>query len=119
MPFEVFDERRVPADRATPRVSVEPGRGLSFNGPAYELLGRPASVVFLFDAERRAIGLRAAELGAPIAYPVKQQGSSNSYRVSAKKFLRHCGLHNGNVRTSTPRLEGEIVVVEVEQIGNP
>lgn len=119
MPFEVFSERRVPADRAIPRVSVEPSRGLSLNGPAYELLGRPASVIFLFDAERRAIGLRAAEAAAQNAYPVKQQGSANSYRVSAKKFLRHCGLHTGNVRTSTPRLEGGIVVVEVEQIANP
>ena len=56
--FQVFDRRKAPAI-PDPLVSQRADGTFALNFAAYELLGRPSHIEFLWDAENQVIGFRA------------------------------------------------------------
>lgn len=117
--FQEFKGRSLPVNRSVPRFAIQRSGLISLNGAAFKLLGEPEFVVFLYDAERKAIGLKPASQGIAYAYPVRRHGVYHSYRVSARAFLRHFGIKYGSeVLSFHPYMEGDVLVVKLDEDGN-
>lgn len=65
-------------------------RGLiSLNQAAFEALGKPMAVAFLYDADEGIVALRMVDKSYPNAYTVRKQGNSRSYLAAAQGFTMH------------------------------
>jgi hypothetical protein len=112
------DERRGwrVLERAAPRVTLRRDRRLSLNQAAYDLLGCPAAVALLYDASRRAIGLRAPPGDTAQHFRVQKQGTSTNYLVDAVPFIRHYGIDHSQLTVFEPvQLEEGILVLPLDQ----
>lgn len=86
--FEPFSRRPGPTIRRSPRVTLYRTGAFGLNRPAFERLGEPRAVRFLFDRTARAIGIQPASPDNPDAYRVVRRTTSDSYTVRARRFLR-------------------------------
>jgi hypothetical protein len=90
--FTVFQGRRQSVKNKLPRVAAQVRGSLSLNQAAYDGLGAPPAVEFLYNARDGAIALRGAALEVTHAAPIRKQANSQSYLVMAKSFLDDIGL---------------------------
>ena len=75
--------------RDEPMFTLQASGLLSFNHAAFIALGEPAAVALLYDADERVVGVRQVEKDHQNAYPVRKQGKSMTYLVSAQGFVAH------------------------------
>lgn len=90
--FERFTARVTPTRWPHPRITIHRTGTMGLNRRAFELLGEPAAVAFLFDRRRRVIGLEPASADAADAYRIIKKAGSESYVVRAARFLEHYGI---------------------------
>jgi len=95
----------------TPMVTLRTEPRFSLNESAYDALGRPEGIVFLYDKNVRAIGFRAVlpdTGGVTGAYRIKQSKRSKYrwYTVYARQFIRFLGLRVEKAHTFKATMEG-------------
>jgi hypothetical protein len=118
--WEQFTGRHQGPRGRTPRVSLYTSGSFVLNRPAYELLGHPASVRLLYDAEDRAIGVQAAPDSVAHALPVKPSDRSDHpvYLIHAKSFLQTFEIaHTARRAFDAPRLEDGVLVLNLDGQG--
>src|SRR5262245_19407791 len=122
MAWKVFEARKTTP--ATMAVVAIQGRGaFSVNRKGHELLtgstgkskeqGKDIHVELLYDETRRAVGIRVAQPGNN-TYPLRKQPRSESFLISAKAFLRNCGIDLTPQRY-VATLEGNILMFSLDQ----
>lgn len=131
MGFEVFEKGSAPV-KTVPSVTIQKRGMVSLNSAAHQLLGEPEAVVFLWDAQRRVIGLKACDISDPNAYPTRSTGAvrstdSDQRPVRAKRgkavlvagtmFTQHIGLDTSEARRWVPYLEGDVLIVDLNSEG--
>lgn len=114
MGFEAFERRLAHASKE-PFATIQRKGPISFNRAAVELVGIPESVVLLYDAERKLVGLKPAETNDPLAFTLRSQGkNTNTYIVAGHAFARYFGLDTSVARrypVSVQEHDGEGVLV--------
>ena len=119
MGFEVFHKGSAPIP-SVPAVTVQKRGIISLNRAAYGLLGEPAAVELLWDSEREMIGLRAAALEDPDAYPAREQKTKNGngpVLIAGTLFTQFIGMDTTAARRWVPVLEGDILCVDIRKPG--
>jgi hypothetical protein len=118
-----------PATRADamdvrPALAVHPNcekKGLiALNRSAYALIGDPEAVELLWDADRKVIGVRAAELVNPNAYPARPQSSNTTkgpVLVAGTKFTQFIGMDTSRAMRWVPTVEDNILCIDISKPG--
>jgi hypothetical protein len=112
--FEVFTKRGAPTVNA-PLVSIQRRGTLSLNLAAFEALGQPAAVEFLFDRTERVMGLRRVDPSVRHAYPVRKQQVSSTYVLAGAAFLNHYGVEADVRRRYPAQMDGDVLAVDLKQ----
>lgn len=121
MAFEVFEKKSAPLAKI-PSVTVQRRGLISLNRSAHALIGSPEAVEFLWDGERRIIGLRATEETNPNAYPVRPQSSKSEggpVLVAGSAFTKFHGIDTSKAYRYVPTLEDGILCIDVSEPGQP
>lgn len=118
MAFEVFQKSSAPVSKV-PTVTIQRRGLMSLNRAAHGLIGAPDFVELLWDAERRIVGLRAADEGNPNAYPARPQSSSKDNKgpilVAGAVFARHYDIPTDESRRWVVRADDGILLVELDK----
>jgi hypothetical protein len=113
--WEVFGGWRS-SEKGALRVTLRRDRRLILNTAAYDLLGRPAEVVLLYSATRRAIGIRPTSDDTGRIFRVRQEGKGTRYSVDAAPFIRYYGIdHSWLTVFEAVQLEDGILILPLEQ----
>lgn len=112
--FEEFD-RASPRPTTQPVVGIQKRGGMSLNQAGFLALGKPKALKFLYDKERRVIGLKAADTNEPNAYPVRKQPNSFNYVFSGQAFLNRYGIPTGQARRYRAEMYGDVLTVDLTQ----
>lgn len=127
MGFEVFEKGTAPV-KTVPSVTIQKRGMFSLNAAALQLMGTPEAVTFLWDAERRVIGLKACGVSDPNAYPIRSTGSAPSQSsdrkqsrakrgkavlVAGSMFTQYIELDTSEARRWVPQLEGDVLIVDL------
>lgn len=116
MGFEVFEKSSAPLAKV-PTVTIQ-SRGLfSLNRSAYALIGNPEAVEFLWDPERRVVGLRPSPVESPNAYPARPQNSkaeTGPILIAGSAFTKFYNIDTTQARRWVPHVEDEILCIELE-----
>ncbi|MDQ1249618.1 MAG: hypothetical protein QG597_3993 [Actinomycetota bacterium] len=119
MAFKVFEKGSAPIP-SVPSVTIQKRGLMSINRAAYEMLGAPAGVELLWDSERRVIGLRAASIDSPNAYPARPQ-SPNSAKgpmlIAGSLFTRFVGLDTTDAYRWVPFMEEDVLCIDLNKPG--
>lgn len=126
MGFEVFHRGSFPPPNA-PSVTIQKKGLFSLNRAAMQLLHDPEAVQFLWDRDRRVVGLQAVSIESSNAYPVRPQGSQariakgqgGASLIAGTLFTRFIELDTSQARRWMPRMEGDILIVDLKQVGQP
>ena len=87
-----FNDSTIELRHRSPHVLLGVTRTFRINAKAYELLGEPKAVRFLFDVGRSRIGIRAEDPDAPHAFPVKRNQSGQTVLVRGALFCNKYGI---------------------------
>jgi hypothetical protein len=87
--FVEFSREEPRGRREVPMFTLQASGLLSLNHAAFIALGEPSTVALLYDAGEGVVGLRKVEKDHQSAYPVRKQGRSMTYLVSAQGFVAH------------------------------
>ena len=71
------------------RVTMGRDGAMYMNEKAWDALGRPEAIEMMFDKTRRMIGLAAASVDLPEAFPVKPKKGASGKIISANAFCTH------------------------------
>jgi hypothetical protein len=118
MPFEVFDKRVSSLPKA-PSVTIQKRGVISLNKAAHDLIGNAETVELLYDRDRQAIALRAADDSSPHAYAVRsgsKRGPGQAI-VSATAFTAHYGIDTTATRRWKPFVEDGMLCVDLTTEG--
>lgn len=126
MGFKVFEKGSAPAP-SVPSVTIQRKGLFSLNEAAVRLMGDPEAVQFLWDEDRRIIGLRTVPLDAPNAYPTRRQGASKEKKrgnrgpvlVAGTMFTKFIDLDTSQARRWVPRMDGDILTIDLNELGQP
>ncbi|WP_392424245.1 hypothetical protein [Barrientosiimonas humi] len=121
MGFEVFKKSSAPVP-SVPSVTIQKRGLMSLNRAAYSMLESPEAIELLWDSDRRIIGMRAAKLESPDAYPARPQSSSSErgpILIAGSLFTRYIGLDTSNAKRWVPSLEGDILTIDLSVDGQP
>ena len=112
--WTVFDARNTPA-ATTPVVTIQKAKNFAMNKAAYELLGEPEAVEYLFNEKLQKVGFRKVDPTAPHAYRVRKQANSRSFQMSGHSFITTYDIRtiDGSLRFE-PRMEGDTLVIDLE-----
>jgi len=112
--WTVFDARNTPAV-TTPVVTIQKAKNFAMNKAAYELLGEPETVEYLFNKKLQKVGFRKVDPTAPHAYKVRKQANSRSFQMSGHSFIKTYGIRtiDGSLRFE-PRMEGDTLVIDLK-----
>lgn len=112
MPFEVFDKRMAPLAKA-PSVTIQRRGIFSFNKAAHKLIGEPATVELLYDADRQVIALRAS--AEAHAYNLRSQSARDTGQVilSATAFTQYYGIDTSVSRRFKPYEQDGMLCIEL------
>ena len=119
MPFEVFQKGSAPVP-TVPFVTIQKRGLMSMNQRAFEMMGEPDAIEFLWDADRRIVGLRAAGLTNPNAYPTRAQAAKNgrgTYLVAATLFTQYIGIDTSEARRWVPEIVDGILCIDLTTPG--
>ena len=105
--FEFFEGS---ASRARiPKITVRRGGLIALTPGAVEMLGENATHVQVgYSTETQAVGLRPAPENVKGRYRLRQQTSSQSRLVDARRFFAHHGLSFEKAGASTPRISATV-----------
>lgn len=121
MGFTVYEKGSAPVP-TTPSVTIQRRGLISINRAAYEGLGKPEGVELLWDAERKAIAMRAAPLTNQNAYPVRPQGQNNTgkgpWLVAGTLFTQYIGLDTTEAFRWTPVFENGLLIIDISKPGS-
>ncbi|MDI1240818.1 MAG: hypothetical protein PSX80_02710 [bacterium] len=87
-----FNDSTTELRHRSPHVLLGVTRTFRINAKAYELLGEPKAVRFLFDVGRSRIGIRAESPEKPHAFPVKRNQSGRTVLVRGALFCNKYGI---------------------------
>ena len=126
MGFEVFQRGSVLVTNV-PSVTIQRKGMFSLNRAAMEMLHNPEAVQFLWDPDRRVVGIQAVSIEAANAYPVRRQGPLDRRKgdtggpvlLAGSLFTRYIQLETSQARRWIPRMEGDILIVDLKQVGQP
>ena len=90
--FEEFTKKGGRASGRVPMLRIRKSGRISLSKAAFDLLGQPKYVVFSYARIRHAIGIKPATKRVSHAYQVTQEGSSSTYVISGRTFLRDAGI---------------------------
>jgi len=119
MGFEVFEKSSAPLAKV-PTVTIQMRGLVSLNRSAYALIDNPEAVEFLWDAQRRVIGLRPAPVESPNAYPARPQNAKSEtgpILIAGAAFTKFYEIDTTEARRWVPRMEGNILCVDLESPG--
>ncbi|WP_245760828.1 hypothetical protein [Micrococcus terreus] len=99
----------------------------SLNDAAVRLLDDPEAVQFLWDEDRRVIGLQAVPLATPNAYPARRQGVAKGNKqpnrgpvlVAGTMFTKFIELDTSQAKRWIPRMEGDVLIIDLNEPGQP
>lgn len=119
MAFQVFEKGSAPIS-SVPSVTIQKRGLISLNRAAYEMLGKPVGIELLWDSDRRVIGLQAAPIDSPNAYPARPQ-SPNSEKgpilIAGSLFTRFIGLDTSDAYRWVPFMEGDVLCIDLTKPG--
>jgi len=125
MAFEVFEKGSAPAS-TVPSVTIQKRGLFSINDAAYRLINEPEAVLFLWDAERRLIGLKGATSDVLNAYPARRlstprkSGSpvnKSPVLIAGTLFSKFIGLDTTKAMRWVPKLDGDMLVIDLNEPG--
>ncbi len=88
-----FYEGTTSEDTTTPRVTLRKSGHMVLTPAAVALMGEEVTQVQIgFNAETRAVGIRAADEGAKGRYRLRPQNGSAKRLVDGKRFFAHVGI---------------------------
>lgn len=122
MAFKVFEKGSAPIP-TVPSVTIQKRGLFSLNEAAQRMLDSPEALQFLWDEERRIIGLRAARLDEPNAYPARRQGTAAGREgrgpvlVAGTLFTRFIGLDTSAAKRWVPKLEEGLLTIDLNEPG--
>jgi hypothetical protein len=120
MAFKVYEKGSGPPSSA-PSVSIQKRGFIALNRAAHELLDSAKAVVFLWDDDRKLIGLSPADVADQNAYELRPLSRSSKKNgpvgVAAGQFTRFIGLDTTEGRRWTPTIEGDTLVIDLNQPG--
>lgn len=114
--FEVFNRRAAPVT-TQPLVTIQKRGAMSFNRAAFEALGAPEAVEFLFDREERVMGFRPVSADVPHAYRPRKQGQAYNYILAGQAFTQHYGIKTDTARRYVAAMLDGVLVVDLTQPG--
>ncbi len=74
------------------RITLSPRKIFLLNQAAYKALGTPEAIEFLFDENRKLIGLKPTDPAKRNAFPLKIKKGSNHRLITAGAFCNHVGI---------------------------
>lgn len=99
-----------PAERL--HITLNPRGMLLLNRRAYEMIGRPAAAMLMYDRRHQAIGIRAAGPGDMKPFPLKAHPKGSHHSIQARPFCRHNGiLPPEAVRFTEPELDRDGILI--------
>jgi hypothetical protein len=112
VPFEVFNKRLAPLAKA-PTVTIQKKGIFSFSKTAHKLIGEPASVELLYDADDAIIALRPST--EPHAYAMRSQGGRETGQVimSATAFTQYYAIDTTVSRRYTPYVQDGMLCIDL------
>jgi len=116
--FELFEKRRTPP-ASEPSVTMLKTGVISMNVVAYETLGRPNFLEFLYDKEAKIVGLKPHDKETEYSYPVRElkSASGGTFSVSAKAFMIYYGMPMTSSIRRRPFLDGAVLCVDLNEPG--
>lgn len=87
--FVEFSREESRGRREDPMFTLQASGLLSLNHAAFMALGEPVAVALLYDPGEGVVGVRKVGKDHQNAYPVRKQGRSMTYLVSAQGFVAH------------------------------
>lgn len=116
--LEVFERGFPPPGSAVdPEVTVLARGTVSMNRAAAEALNFPEAVEFLFSAQDRVMGIRAAERASPRSFALSPHGKGSIYQTSGKSFIERYRIpHEKSTRYKATVEEG-MLLVDLKQGG--
>lgn len=98
----------------------ESGRVFGLNLKAYEALGQPKAVEYLYDPNERIIGLRGAERDVPDAYSIRNHNGKR-FEVASKAFLNHYDIPVSEVggRRYKAEMTDGVLTIDLKQDPQP
>ena len=72
--------------------TLNPKGSIVINRSAHELMGSAEAFTVMFDPLRHRLGLKAATVGDPNAYPARKYGHSGARIVRAHRMLKEFGI---------------------------
>lgn len=126
MAFKVFEKGSAPVP-SVPSVTIQKKGLFSLNDAAVRLLDDPEAVQFLWDEDRRVIGLQAVPLATPNAYPARRQGAAKGNKqpnrgpvlVAGTMFTKFIELDTSQAKRWIPRMEGDVLIIDLNEPGQP
>ncbi|WP_454853910.1 hypothetical protein [Promicromonospora soli] len=119
MGFEVFEKTSAPLAKV-PTVTIQTRGLISLNRSAHALLDKAEAVELLWDAERKMVGLRTADVSSPNAYPVRpqnQKSQTGPLLIAGSAFTKYYGIDTTVARRWVPSLDDGILCIDLQQDG--
>jgi hypothetical protein len=120
--FQRFDKQGARLVK-TPELTIQAKGTMSMNAAAFNLLGEPVAIEFLYDSDAKVIGLRSVPPEDPHAYPVrgvggkKPNGAPNSFIVAGTAFLSFYGIPYGTPVRREVRVVDDVLIVDLNDPG--
>jgi len=117
--FEVYPKGSAPI-ATVPSVTIQKRGLISMNRAAFAMLKEPEAVELMWDKERQLVGLRSVPIDSPNAYPVRPQASNSDkgpLLIAGNLFTRYIGLDTEEAHRWIPRMEDEILVIDLSTPG--
>ncbi|MGB7449085.1 MAG: hypothetical protein WA892_08165 [Ornithinimicrobium sp.] len=130
--FKVFEKGSAPV-QTVQSVTVQKHGLISLHAAAHQMLDEAEAVTLMWDAERRLIGLKPCDTSDPNGYPARPTGGSTvstdsngaqkraskgrSVLVAGTMFTQYIGLDTSAAHRWTPKLEGDVLVVDLKEEG--
>ena len=119
MAFKVFEKGSAPV-ATVPSATIQKRGMISLNRAAFNLIGAPSAVQLLWDEERRVIGLQAAAIDSPNAYPARPQSAKadkGPVLIAGSLFTRFIGLDTSDAHRWVPAVEDGILCIDLNKPG--
>jgi len=89
------------------------------NVVAYESLGRPEYLEFLFDKKDKIVGLRPLKAETQFSYPIRElkSASGGTFSASAKAFMLFYGISMTSSIRRLAFLSGEVLCIDLKDPG--
>lgn len=96
---------------------VRGGKTISLTRAALEMIGRPASIVYLIDVDARAFAIAPAQASDMAAYPVRWQKSKRTALVSFGVVASDLGIDTSRMQHVAPVLEDGMLILDLPRAG--